>query len=97
LQTNPGPLGRDVVAGGCKSLNFLFLETILSKDPRIEAALMFGRGRFQNGVIITPKQEYAFDPTDQEKLVAFRKAIWPTVERMNAYAPQHSRLFKEVS
>jgi hypothetical protein len=57
---------------------------------------MFGRGRFQNGVIITPKSQYVFDPTDHDKLAAFRNDIWPTIVRMNAFAPQHSRLFKEV-
>lgn len=57
---------------------------------------MFGRGHFQNGVIILPKPEYSFDPTNQELLIAFRNAIWPTVEQLNAYAPQHSRLFKEA-
>ncbi|EIN04342.1 acetyl-CoA synthetase-like protein [Punctularia strigosozonata HHB-11173 SS5] len=72
------------------------LEAILRKDPRIQIALMFGRGRFQNGVIILPKPEHSFDPANQELLIAFRNAIWPTVEQMNAYAPQHSRLFKEM-
>lgn len=58
---------------------------------------MFGRGKFNPGVIIEPKPEFRFDPADQEKLTEFKSMIWPTVEKMNAYAPQHSRLFKEVS
>jgi hypothetical protein len=57
---------------------------------------MFGRGRFQNGVIVLPKPEYAFNPSDEQRLSAFRNEIWSTVERVNAYAPQHSRLFKEM-
>ena len=74
---------------------------------------MFGRGRFQNGVLIDPKPQFAFDPKDEAKLEAFRKLIWqvfvslrvslgshfkfrPTVERLNDFAPQHSRLFKEA-
>ena len=74
---------------------------------------MFGRGRFQNGVIIDPKPQFAFDPKDEAKLESFRKLIWqvsespsmslvlnsksrPTVEHLNSYAPQHSRLFKEA-
>jgi hypothetical protein len=76
-------------------------------------AVMFGRGRFHNGVIIEPKAEYAFDPSDEKKLTDFRNDIWydfslrmvvydfllfdrPTVEKVNAFAPAHSRLFKEV-
>ncbi|EIN14664.1 acetyl-CoA synthetase-like protein [Punctularia strigosozonata HHB-11173 SS5] len=72
------------------------LESILNQDPHIQAAVMFGRGQFQNGVIVDPRKEYAFDPLDKRLLDDFRSTIWPTVERMNAFAPQHSRLFKEM-
>ncbi|KAA1475309.1 acetyl-CoA synthetase-like protein [Dentipellis sp. KUC8613] len=72
------------------------LEGILCQDPHVLTAVMFGRGKFQNGVLIDPKPQFAFDPTDEKKLEAFRNAIWPTVERMNEFAPQHSRLFKEM-
>lgn len=37
---------------------------------------MFGRGRFQNGVLIEPKPEFAFDPSDPKKLEEFRNMIW---------------------
>jgi hypothetical protein len=37
---------------------------------------MFGRGRFQNGVLIDPKPQFAFDPTDEAKLEEFRNLIW---------------------
>ena len=80
---------------------------------------MFGRGKFNTGVVIEPMPEFAFDPADKAKLSEFRNKIWyvkpfgrgckkswgltshipyrrPTVERMNEYAPQHSRVFKEV-
>ena len=50
------------------------MEAILIHDPAIHAALMFGRGRFQNGVIIQPREP--FDPADEAKLVAFRDLIW---------------------
>ncbi|KAI0272871.1 acetyl-CoA synthetase-like protein [Russula aff. rugulosa BPL654] len=72
------------------------LEGILTQDPHILSAVMFGRGRFQNGVLIDPKPQFAFDPKDEAKLENFRTLIGPTVERLNAYAPQHSRLFKEM-
>ena len=86
---------------------------MLQQDPRVDKCLMFGRGHFNAGVLIDPKAAYKFDPTDMDKLAAFRNAIWsvtfcsqeehdlksndrPTVEKMNQYAPQHSRVFKEV-
>lgn len=75
---------------------------------------MFGRGKFQNGIIIEPKEP--FNPLDSGKLSQFRNAIWsvnyipprlsalhvlsftvrPSVEEANAFAPTHSRIFKEV-
>ncbi|KAI9058660.1 acetyl-CoA synthetase-like protein [Trametes sanguinea] len=70
------------------------LEAILSQDPHVHACLMFGRGRFQNGVLIQPEEP--FDPSDDAKLEDFRNKIWPSIEKMNAYAPSHSRIFKEM-
>jgi hypothetical protein len=37
---------------------------------------MFGRGKFQNGVLIDPEPEFAFDPKDEAKLETFRGLIW---------------------
>lgn len=47
---------------------------MLLRDPNVTAAIMFGRGRFQNGVLIQPSE--SFDPTDQDKLADFRNKIW---------------------
>ncbi|KAJ8094467.1 hypothetical protein PM082_010901 [Marasmius tenuissimus] len=57
---------------------------------------MFGYGKFNAGVLVEPKATLRFDPADEAKLAEFRNAIWPTIERMNEFAPQHSRLFKEM-
>ena len=51
-------------------------EGILNGDPHVKSAVMFGRGRFNPGVIIDPKPEFAFDPEDQEKLEEFRNKVW---------------------
>ncbi|KAF8161947.1 hypothetical protein K438DRAFT_1909851 [Mycena galopus ATCC 62051] len=72
------------------------LENLLNQDPHVLTSVMFGRGRFQAGVIVDPKPEFKFDPADSVKLAEFRNKIWPTVEKMNDFAPQHSRLFKEM-
>jgi len=37
---------------------------------------MFGRGRFQNGVLIDPEPQFAFDPKNEAKLETFRGLIW---------------------
>ena len=37
---------------------------------------MFGRGHFQNGVLIEPTKEFAIDPNNERQLVDFRNKIW---------------------
>lgn len=37
---------------------------------------MFGRGRFNAGMLVEPKAAYKFDTKDAEKLAAFRNQIW---------------------
>ncbi|KAI0673258.1 acetyl-CoA synthetase-like protein [Trametes maxima] len=70
------------------------MEAILLQDPNIFSAIIFGRGRLQNGVIIQPQNP--FEPSDEIKLEEFRNKVWPTVERANNFAPSHSRIFKEM-
>ncbi|KAJ3535272.1 hypothetical protein NM688_g7002 [Phlebia brevispora] len=72
------------------------LESILVQDPHIQSAVIFGRGRFNAGVLIDPIPSERFDPDDQQKLVSYRIKIWPSVEKLNEFAPQHSRIFKEM-
>ena len=88
---------------------------MMNQDPHVKACVMFGRGRLQAGILVEPKPEYSFDPSNEAKLAEFRNKVWcvcekelrcripwlidvrrPTVVKMNAFAPQHSRLFKEV-
>ncbi|KAJ7153563.1 hypothetical protein C8R43DRAFT_885444 [Mycena crocata] len=70
------------------------LEAILLKDSQIKYAVMFGRSEFHAGVIIFPDQP--FDPSDTQRVVEFRRKIWPMVEQANRFAPTHSRIFKEM-
>ncbi|EIW80018.1 acetyl-CoA synthetase-like protein [Coniophora puteana RWD-64-598 SS2] len=72
------------------------LESILTQDPHVGACVMFGRGRFQPGVVVDPAPGFEFDPRDAGRAEAFRGVIWPSVEAMNRYAPQHSRVFREM-
>ncbi|EJC99103.1 acetyl-CoA synthetase-like protein [Fomitiporia mediterranea MF3/22] len=72
------------------------LEKILNQDPLVSDALMFGRGRFHCGVLVQPKPPFSCDPTNSEELLKYRSLIWPTIEKMNEFAPSHSRLFKEM-
>ncbi|KAF4612641.1 hypothetical protein D9613_011797 [Agrocybe pediades] len=72
------------------------LESIINQDPHVQSSIMFGRGRFNAGILVEPKSEFRFDPSDENKLAEFRNKIWPSIQRMNSFAPQHSRIFKEM-
>ncbi|KAK0454193.1 NRPS-like enzyme [Desarmillaria tabescens] len=72
------------------------IEAGLLGDKRISGAVMFGRGKFQPGVLIQPSEEYAFDPNDAKRLAEYRSLIWDTVVQINESAPQHSRIYKEM-
>ncbi|KAK7470222.1 hypothetical protein VKT23_001657 [Stygiomarasmius scandens] len=72
------------------------LESIMNQDSHVAASVMFGHGKFQAGILVEPTKEEVFDPKDLQRLSEFRNKIWPTVEKMNAFAPQHSRIFKEM-
>ncbi|RPD70255.1 acetyl-CoA synthetase-like protein [Lentinus tigrinus ALCF2SS1-7] len=98
--TNPAlfkVLGRaddQIILSTGEKTNPVPMEAIICQNPNVQAALMFGRGRFQNGVIIQPKEP--FDPADEVKLEEFRHKIWPAIESANKFAPSHSRIFKEM-
>ncbi|EJD42001.1 acetyl-CoA synthetase-like protein [Auricularia subglabra TFB-10046 SS5] len=91
-----GRLDDQLVLSTGEKTNAIPLEGILRSDPLIEYAVVFGRGRPHNGVIIMPPKEHAFDPVDTQRLREFRDAIWPTVVQMNNFAPSHSRIAKEM-
>ncbi|KAK0451172.1 NRPS-like enzyme [Desarmillaria tabescens] len=72
------------------------IEAGLVTDKRIAAAMMFGRSKFQPGVLILPTPEEAFDPSDTVRLAEYRASIWDTIMKVNEQAPQHSRIYKEM-
>lgn len=61
----------------------------MKKDPLVKHALVFGAGHFQNGIIVLPSA-VSWSPED------FLRAIRPTIDRVNAAIPQHSRLVETL-
>ncbi|KAF8873111.1 acetyl-CoA synthetase-like protein [Infundibulicybe gibba] len=103
LEAHPTKLGRWRIVG--RADNEITLSTGEKTDPRpLEAglaqhgykAVVFGRGRFHNGVIVLPMEGCSIDPRDSKALLQFRDKIWPRVEEYNSAAPAHSRIFKEM-
>ncbi|KAF8585451.1 acetyl-CoA synthetase-like protein [Ramaria rubella] len=69
------------------------LEHIIVKNPHVKSAVMFGRGRLLNGILIEPTSPEEAESLGLEK---FRNMIWPSIDAANDYAPAHSRIFKET-
>ncbi|KAF8580393.1 acetyl-CoA synthetase-like protein [Ramaria rubella] len=72
------------------------IEEIIAMNPLVQFAVMFGRGRDQNGILLQPAKGHEIDPRNEITLAKFRSDVWSSVEAANAFAPSHSRLFKEM-
>jgi hypothetical protein len=48
----------------------------MAKDPHIRAAVIFGQGKFNAGVLVDPIPEFQFDCSDRKKFAEFRNLIW---------------------
>ncbi|KIK95786.1 hypothetical protein PAXRUDRAFT_826671 [Paxillus rubicundulus Ve08.2h10] len=57
---------------------------------------MFGYGRYNAGVLIELLEDHRIDTDDEKKMEETRDELGSIVERMNMFAPQHSRVYKEV-
>ncbi|KAE8259415.1 hypothetical protein A4X13_0g1038 [Tilletia indica] len=64
------------------------LEEALEADPWVKAALIFGTGRPQIGVLIEGDGGHELD--------TMRKKLWPCVERVNAKLPDFAKLFQNM-
>ncbi|OSC98631.1 acetyl-CoA synthetase-like protein [Trametes coccinea BRFM310] len=91
-----GRADEQIILSNGEKTNPVPLEIIINADPHIKASMIFGQGRFQNGVLVQPAESIVFDRADAKQLEQYRNMIWPTFERANQFAPQHSRIFKEM-
>ncbi|KAI0700690.1 acetyl-CoA synthetase-like protein [Cerioporus squamosus] len=86
-----------VLSNGEKStLTHLITEHIINEDPHVASCILFGEGKLQNGVLIEPGQDIHVVSGDPHSLMSYRNKIWPAIQRANQFAPQHSRVFKEM-
>ncbi|KAK0215206.1 hypothetical protein EDD85DRAFT_798791 [Armillaria nabsnona] len=72
------------------------IEATLVSDKHISGTVMFGRGKFQPGVLIQPSPEYVLDPKDTRRLAEYRSLLWESVAQVNKKASQQSRIYKEM-
>lgn len=84
-----------VLANGEKTLSRT-IEITIEANLYVQNAIVFGAGRVQNGVLIVPLDDCAFDPSDRHKLREFRNTIWPSVQQANLESPAHSQIWKQM-
>ncbi|KAE9382787.1 NAD(P)-binding protein, partial [Gymnopus androsaceus JB14] len=72
------------------------MEAIITANPIISGAIIFGRQRDQPGILLEPLPAYEVDVNDSAQVSKFRNLIWPTIEEANKVAPAFSRIFKEM-
>jgi hypothetical protein len=89
-KTDKKQLGRNSLQAYVLSSEFYLLELfMLNHAPKIKHLIVFGSGRSQNGLLISPAEPVG---SHQE----FINEIWPTIEEMNKVIPSHSRVVKEL-
>ncbi|VDB85562.1 unnamed protein product [Peniophora sp. CBMAI 1063] len=89
-----GRADDQIVLSTGEKTNPVPLEAIMRTDPNIAVAIMFGRGRFQNGVLLQPSTP--LDPDNESELIKYRNLVWSTIDKANEHAPAHSKIFKEM-
>ena len=91
----------------------MILEESLVQDKNIAVAIVFGRQRFELGVLLVPAADAYVSDGDKKALEDFLDLIWwaetwpsaaqtdmfirPTVEKMNANSLPFARLRRKVS
>jgi len=78
-----------VLSNGEKTNNKQLEFILLSNTRKISQVLVFGSGRPQNGLLISPARPIMGDKD-------FINEIWPVIEQMNNTVPAHSRVVKEL-
>jgi hypothetical protein len=72
----PGAYRYITAASHFFPLIYSFSEAGLTSSPYISGAVMFGRARFQTGVLIAPSSEHKFGTTDVERTKEYINLIW---------------------
>ncbi|KAJ6472842.1 putative aminoadipate reductase [Mycena vitilis] len=72
------------------------MEDIMMASPLVRAAVMFGHGRNEVGVLVDPNPAHQVDPKDDQQVAAYRNLLWPVIEQANADAPAFSHIYKEM-
>ncbi|KAJ3787876.1 hypothetical protein GGU10DRAFT_287503 [Lentinula aff. detonsa] len=94
LWKHHGRMDSITVLSNGEKTNNRQIETLLLEDPSIARVVVFGSGRFLNGVLLSPSSNLGYDPSsDSER---FLDQIWPTIVNANQVLPKHSALVRQL-
>ncbi|EGG05935.1 uncharacterized protein MELLADRAFT_107156 [Melampsora larici-populina 98AG31] len=91
-----GRLDDQIMLSNSEKTNPGPMEAIIAFNPAIKSALMFGRGKPQNGVIIEPEEAFVLDITNRKAVEEYISRIWPSIVEANNFGPSHSRLTRDL-
>ena len=72
------------------------IEAAVSDEPLVRAALAFGDGRFQIGLIVEAAAHVELDLSDVKAVSEYVARIWPAVEHANGMADSHAEVTREM-
>lgn len=64
---------------------------LLSTESHISRVIVFGSGRPQNGILLSPSSSKPVENREE-----YIDTIWPSIEYLNAIIPSHSRIVREL-
>ena len=81
-----------IVLSNGEKFNPVTTEKTLEGTSLLKGALVVGTGRFQAGLLLEPIWDTFKD--DETAMAELIEAIWPLVEKANAEAPAHARIYR---
>ncbi|KAK4614859.1 Non-canonical non-ribosomal peptide synthetase FUB8, partial [Fulvia fulva] len=80
-----------IVLSNGEKFNPVGFEKIMESHPLVKGAVVVGQARFQTGLLIEPEWSLVSESEDPTRLL---DQIWPLIERANAEAPGHGRVWR---
>ncbi|KAF7797380.1 hypothetical protein EIP86_008575 [Pleurotus ostreatoroseus] len=81
-----------IMLSTAENVNPLPIEATLLQDKNIAAALLFGRGHYEIGVLINPSNGVSIPENDEVKRAEYIASIWPVIEKANTVAPKYANI-----
>ncbi|KAK7745271.1 hypothetical protein SLS62_009824 [Diatrype stigma] len=87
-----GDVADIIVLSNGEKLNPTTIEEIIGRHSQVKAALVFGTGRFQPGLLIEPLEQ----PKDDEDASSLIKSIWPFILNANKQTVGHGQIARQL-